>query len=41
MFHSMIGMNPDGTLVEEIGPFNPDRTSEMVAQRLINHFNVY
>jgi beta-glucosidase len=41
MFHSMIGMNLDGTLVEEKGPFNPTSTSELVAGRLINHFNVY
>ena len=41
MFHTMIGMNMDGTLVEEFNPFNPVPTSEMVAGRLINHFNVY
>jgi beta-glucosidase len=41
MFHTMIGMNMDGSLVEEFNPFNPARTSEMVAERLINHFNVY
>ncbi len=41
MFHTMIGMNMDGTLVEEFGPFNPIPTSELVAGRLINHFNVY
>ena len=41
MFHTMIGMNKDGSLVEEFNPFNPARTSEMVGERLINHFNVY
>ena len=41
MFHTMIGMNMDGSLIEEINPFNPARTSEMVGERLINHFNVY
>lgn len=41
MFHAMIGMNADGSLVEEVGPFNPASTSEMIGARLINHFNVY
>ena len=41
MFHAMIGMNKDGSLAEEITPFNPTRTSEMVGERRINHFNVY
>jgi beta-glucosidase len=27
MFHTMIGMNKDGSLLEEIGGFNPNRTS--------------
>jgi beta-glucosidase len=40
LFHTMIGMNKDGSLVEEISPFNPLRTSDMVCGRLINHFNV-
>ena len=41
LFHAMIGMNADGSLVEEVGPFNPTSTSEMIGERLINHFNVY
>jgi beta-glucosidase len=41
MFHTMIGMNKDGSLAEEIGPFNPARTLDLVAVRLLNHFNVY
>jgi beta-glucosidase len=41
MFHAMIGMNADGSLVEQVSPFNPTSTSEMVCTRLINHFNVY
>ena len=41
MFHTMIGMNMDGTLIEEAGPFNPIPATEMVAGRMINHFNVY
>ncbi|MBN1410108.1 MAG: glycoside hydrolase family 3 C-terminal domain-containing protein [Spirochaetales bacterium] len=41
MFHSMIGMNPDGTLAEQQTMFNPIATSELVLNRLLNHFNVY
>jgi beta-glucosidase len=41
MFHTMIGMNEDGSLLEEIGGVNPHRTSDLVARRLLNHFNVY
>ncbi len=41
MFHTMIGMNPDGSLVEERRAFNPTPTHELIAGRLINHFNVY
>jgi len=41
LFHAAIGINKDGSLVEEISPFNPVSTSEMVRGRLINHFNVY
>jgi len=41
MFHTMIGMNQDGNLMEEPGPFNPNPTSDLVGNRLINHFNVY
>ncbi len=41
MFNAMIAMNKDGSLFEEINPFNTASTSEMVTQRLINHFNVY
>lgn len=41
MFHAMIGMNQDGSLIEETQAFNPARTSELVGERLINHFNVY
>lgn len=40
MFHTMIGMNPDGTLVEEIGGFHRFTTSDMVMKRLMNHFNI-
>jgi beta-glucosidase len=41
LFHAMLGMNADGSLVEEISPFNPTSTSGLVTDRLINHFNVY
>ena len=41
MFHTMIGMNADGSLVEQVSAFNPAPTHEFVARRLINHFNVY
>lgn len=41
MFHTMIGMNKDGSLTEEVGPFSPAQTSDLIAMRLLNHFNVY
>jgi beta-glucosidase len=40
MFHSMLPMNPDGTLVEGESTFGPTSTSEMVASKMLNHFNV-
>jgi beta-glucosidase len=40
MFQTMIGMNKDGTLVEKIGAFTRISTSDMVANRLMNHFNI-
>jgi beta-glucosidase len=40
MFHTMLAMNPDGSLAEEPGPFSPISTSEMVSQKKMNHFNV-
>src|SRR5439155_9972037 len=41
-FQTMIGMNADGSLVEqgEGGMFNFPPTTEQVSRRLINHFNV-
>jgi beta-glucosidase len=41
MFHTMIGMNKDGSLLEGVGPLSPVRTTPLVADRLINHYNVY
>ncbi len=41
MFHAMIGMNPDGTLVEKMSQESgPTRTSEVIAVKLLNHFNL-
>ncbi|RPI31577.1 MAG: glycoside hydrolase family 3 protein [Chloroflexota bacterium] len=40
MFHTMIMMNPDGTLVEDAGMFNLTTTSELVIHRKMNHFNI-
>src|SRR5690349_20432635 len=40
MFHTMIPMNPDGSLMEGQGTFGPFSTHEMVGTRLMNHFNV-
>jgi beta-glucosidase len=41
MFHAMLGMNQDGSLVEDTQAFSPARSSHMVGELLINHFNVY
>ena len=41
MFHTMIGMNEDGSLAEVPGPFSPNTISEMVDGRRMNHFNVF
>jgi beta-glucosidase len=41
MFHTMVGMNEDGSLLEEAGPMNPAPTSDLLAGRFMNHFNVY
>src|SRR6266700_160884 len=40
LFHTIIGMNPDGTLNEGGGLFPIEPTTEMVRRKLINHFNV-
>lgn len=40
LFQTMIQMNPDGTLNEGGGIFPTPPTSEMVSQKLMNHFNV-
>lgn len=40
MFHTMLGMNPDGTLQDGMGGFGPIFTTRMVVEQKINHCNV-
>jgi beta-glucosidase len=40
LFQTMIGMNKDGTILEKTGMFPLPQSSDMVARRLMNHFNV-
>lgn len=39
-FHTMLGMNPDGSLQDGPGRFGPMFTTRMVAEQKLNHFNV-
>src|SRR5690348_13517480 len=41
LFHTIIGMNADGTLSEGGCFFEGEPTTEMVCRKLINHFNVF
>jgi beta-glucosidase len=41
LFQTMIGMNKDGTLMEQNEIFRMPSTTDMVAGRLMNHFNVF
>ena len=41
MFHMMIGMNQDGSLQEEPGPFSLVATTELVSGRPINHYSTF
>lgn len=41
MFHTMIGVNPDGSLEPPAGPFPTLSAVEMVVTRKMNHFNVF
>src|SRR5690349_19438346 len=41
MFHTMIGMNKDGTIMEKMGIFPLPQSSDMIAVRLMNHFNIF
>ncbi len=40
LFHTMIGINKDGTILEKTGMFPLPQTSDMIARRLMNHFNI-
>ncbi|HEU5101923.1 MAG TPA: glycoside hydrolase family 3 N-terminal domain-containing protein [Roseiflexaceae bacterium] len=40
MFHTMLPMNPDGSLVEGQSRFGPLSTSDLILNRQMNHFNV-
>jgi len=40
MFQAMLPMNPDGALIEGASAFGPLSTSDLVLNRLMNHFNV-
>jgi len=40
LFQAMIGMNKDGTILEKTGMFPLPQTSDMIARRLMNHFNI-
>jgi len=40
MFHTMIGMNEDGTLQERGSLIPMPQSSDLIASRLMNHFNV-
>jgi beta-glucosidase len=41
MFHPPILMNPDGTTIEEAGDFLRGGTTNLIAERHLNHFNIY
>lgn len=41
MFQTMIGINQDGTIQEKMGMFPMPQTSDMIARRLMNHFNLF
>ena len=41
MFHTALGSNPDGNLVEGESAFGPASTSDLILNKLMNHFNVY
>ncbi|HJS17344.1 MAG TPA: glycoside hydrolase family 3 N-terminal domain-containing protein [Anaerolineales bacterium] len=41
VFHTMIGINKDGTIMEKMGLFPLPATSDMIARRLMNHFNIF
>jgi beta-glucosidase len=41
MFHPPILMNADGTLIEEEAGFLAGGTTQLIAERHLNHFNIY
>src|SRR6478735_10022823 len=41
MYHTPIGLNADGRLIEAPAPFAPVATRELVLDRHITHFNLY
>jgi beta-glucosidase len=41
MFHPPILMNPDGTTIEEDAGFVGGTTTDLIASRHLNHFNIY
>ncbi|MFD5186206.1 glycoside hydrolase family 3 protein [Streptomyces sp. NPDC058372] len=41
LFHTVIEMGPDGSVLEEPGAISKSPTSEVVVERGINHFNVH
>jgi beta-glucosidase len=41
MFHGMMPMNDDGSLVEGMGAIGPMSTSNQVAGKCMNHFNIF
>ena len=40
MFQTMIGMNKDGTILEKTGLWPMPQSSDVLARRLMNHFNL-
>ena len=40
LFQTMIGMNKDGTILEKTGLYPLPQSSDMIVQRLMNHFNI-
>src|SRR3954451_18752097 len=41
LFHTVIEVGPGGSLLEEPGAISKSPTSQVVGDRLINHFNVH
>ena len=41
LFHTVIEVGPDGTVLEEPGAISKSPTTEVVRERFINHFNVH